>query len=143
MNGEDHSGGPLDRPTLDVLARRARTHPLVDSGTFQPDTISPRQLELRLDDKQYPPPVETARLDIRWFEGGDYTIHYLEIRGDTTWQCRWDRHPKPGEPTVHFHPPTDASSDIEPSGLQATHHLGVLFGVLDWVSDRVERLHDG
>jgi len=31
VNGEDYSGGPLDLSTLEVLARRADTHPLVDS----------------------------------------------------------------------------------------------------------------
>lgn len=141
MSGEEYAGGPLDVPTLQVLAGRADTHPLVDGWTFQPDSMSPRRLELRLDDGQYPPPVETARLDVRWFEGGDYTFHYLEGRRDDVWQCRWDRHPEPGEPRAHFHPPPNATEDVEPSGLGATHHLGVLFAVLDWIADRIERLH--
>ena len=143
MTGESYSGGPLDVATLDVLAGRAGTHPLVDGWTFQPDAMSPRRLELHLDDEQYPRPVEEARLDVRWFDGGDYTVHYLELRGDDAWQCRWDRHPKPGGSKAHFHPPPDAVSDVEPSGLGATHHLGVLFAVLDWVAERVEQLHDG
>lgn len=143
MTDETYSGGPLDIPTLELLAQRATTHPIVDEWAFQPDTISPRQLELYLDDAQYPPPVEEARLDIRWFEDEDYTIQYLETRGEDVWQCRWDRHPKPGAPKEHFHPPPDAASDVKSSSLQATHHLGVLFGVLDWVSERISHLHDG
>ena len=110
---------------------------------FYPDAMSPRRLELSLDEDQYPSPIAEARLDIRWFEGGDYTVHYLETRDDDVWQCRWNRHSKPGAPKIHFHPPPDAASDVEPSNLQATHHLGVLFGVLDWITERIEKLHDG
>jgi hypothetical protein len=143
VTGEAYSGGPLDVPTLEVIAQRAGTHPLVDRWAFQPDAMSPRRLELYLDEDQCSSPVDEARLDIRWFEGGDYTVQYLEARDDDVWQCRWDRHPKPGEPKAHFHPPPDAAPDVEPSSLQATHHLGVLFGVLDWVTERIEQLHNG
>ena len=141
MTGEAYSGGPLDVPTLDAMAQRATTHPLVDGWAFQPDSVSPRRLELLLNDEQYPSPVEKAQLDVRWFEGGDYTVQYLETRGEDIWQCRWDRHPKPGAPRVHFYPRPDAATSVEPSTLQSTHHLGVLFGVLDWLTERVERLH--
>lgn len=143
MTEETAGGGPLDVATLEVLAQRARTHPLVAGSAFTPDAISPRRLALQLDADQYPTAVDAARLDVRWFEGGDYTVHYLETRGDASWQCRWDRHPKPEGPNTHFHPPPDAAGAVEPSTLAATHHLGVLFGVLDWVTDRIEALHDG
>ena len=97
MTGEEYSGGPLDVPTLEVIAQRAGTHPLVDGWAFQPDAMSPRRLELSLDEDQYSSSVEEVRLDIRWFEGGNYTVQYLETRDDDVWQCRWDRHPKPGD----------------------------------------------
>ena len=142
MTSEEYSDGPLDVSTLEVIAQRAVIHPLADQWGFQPDGTSPRWLELSLDEDQYPLPITEARLDVRWFEGGDYTVHYLETRDDDVWQCRWDRHPKPGEPKAHFHPPPEAASDVEPSTLQATHHLGVLFGVLDWITERIEQLHD-
>ena len=129
MSGEEYSDAPLDVVTLEILAQRGETYPLVIGWSFEPDALSPRYLELRLDGTQYPSSVNAARLDIRWFEGGDYTVHYLETRSDSVWQCRWDRHPKPGEPRAHFHPPPEAGSDIE-SGLEATHHLGVLFSAL-------------
>lgn len=126
------------------MAQRAVTHSLVDWWAFQPDAVSPRRLELHFDEDQYPQPIVEARLDIRWFESGDYTIHYLETReDDDIWQCRWDRHHKPGVARAHFHPPPDAASDVDPSTLQATHHLGVLFGVIDWVTERIEQLPDG
>ncbi|MWV41790.1 hypothetical protein [Natrialba sp. INN-245] len=140
----EEPSGPLDVPTLEVLARRGTSHPLVSGWTFQPDTISPRVLELEIDHAQYPEIVTEVRVDIRWYIGGDYTVHYLEIHDDRSepWQCRWDRHPKPNAPQEHFHPPPDAGSPIEPSSLDATHHLEALFGVLEWVNGRLEKLHD-
>ena len=84
MTGDDHTGGPLDVATLEVLARRAETHSLVNDWAFRPDRISPRRLALQLDDGQYPESVDAARVDVRWYEGGEYTFHYLESwEGDT------------------------------------------------------------
>jgi len=140
---DDSPGGPLDVPTLELLGRRAVSHGLVEEWALQPDSISPRHLEIRLDSKRYPPAVETARLDVGWYEGGEYTVHYVESRGDDRWQCRWDRHPKPDAPSAHFHPPPDAASEVEPSQIDDDHHLGVLFAVLDWTADRVAALHEG
>lgn len=142
MSGEP-SGGALDVATLELIAKRATTHSLVEGWAFRPDAMSPRRLELTLDVDRYPGAVEAVRLDVRWFEGGDYTVHYLEVRGEDVWQCRWDRHPKPGGPTAHFHPPPDAAPTVEPSDLGARHHLDVPFAVLDWIESRVERLHRG
>lgn len=142
MTPDDSPAGPLDVATLEVLGRRAVTHPLVTEWTWQPDAVSPRSLELHFDADQYPPSVQRGRLDVRWFEGDDYTFHYVESHADSGWQCRWDRHPKPDAPTPHFHPPPDASADVEPSPIDATHHLGVLFAVLDRIQDRIETLHE-
>lgn len=141
MTDVESTSGPLDVATLEVLARRAADHPLVEDWAFEPGSLSPRYLEVALDAEQYPAPVEAAHLDVRWFEGGDYTFHYVESRAETDWQCRWDRHPKPDEPRAHYHPPPDASVDVESSDLDATHHLGVLFAVLDRIQTRVARLH--
>ena len=135
--------GPLDIPTLTVLAQRAATHPLVSDWQFRPDSITPRVLELQVDSEQYPAMVDDVRVDIRWFKGGDYSVHYLERSPAKTWQCRWDRHPKPNAPTEHFHPPPTAEDIVEPSPLDADHHLGVLFAVLDWIGERVQECHTG
>ena len=141
MTEDAEYSGPLDVATLEVIGGRADTHPLVDGWTFEPDSVSPRQLTVHLKSAQYPAPVESARLDIRWYDGGDYTFHYLESQNETVWQCRWDTHPKPGEQSAHFHPPPDADRTVDSSELETSHHLGVLFFVLDWVEKRVERLH--
>ncbi|WP_050033601.1 hypothetical protein [Halorubrum halophilum] len=134
------AGGRLDRTTMRTLGRRAATHPLVDSWAFEPDSISPRSLVISLDSTAYPDAVDTARIDIHWFVTNDYYVHYVETRGTSRYQCRWDRHPKTDAPRTHVHPPPDAG-DAEPSALGA-HHLDVLFTVLDHVTERVETLHD-
>lgn len=138
----DSPGGPLDVGTLEVMGRRAVSHGLVDEWSLRPDRLSPRRLELRLDADQYPAAVDGVRFDVCWYEGGEYTVHYVESRADDRWQCRWDRHPKPDAPRAHFHPPPDASADVEPSSLADAHHLDVLFAALDWATDRVRTLHE-
>lgn len=143
MSGpEFDTSGPLDVSTLEVIAGRAATHPLVTETVFQPDQITPRVLELQFDTTQYPAPISEVRLDIRWFEGGDYSLHYLEIEPNGRWQCRWDRHPKPDAPTEHFHPPPDSGPAIQASGVGADHHLAVLFAVLDWIEGRLRNDYD-
>lgn len=142
MTGTDTPAGALDVATLRVLGRRSTSHPLVTDWGFEPDAVSPRRLVLSFDAAQYPDAVRTARLDVGWYEGGAYAFHYVESRTDEDWQCRWDRHPKPDAARAHFHPPPDASTNVSTSEIAATHHLGVLFEVLDRIADRVASLHD-
>jgi len=123
-----------------TLGRRAETHPLVDSWRFEPDRLSPRSLVISLDPTAYPDAVDTARIEVHWFVTDDYYVHYVENRGASPFQCRWDRHPKTDAPRSHVHPPPDASG-VAPSSL-GDHHLEVLFTVLDWVAERIETLHD-
>lgn len=141
QEGESIPDGRLDVPTLQTLAQRASTHPLVEDWAFDPTSLSPRLLKLHLDLSAFPSGVRGVRLDIRWFTTGDYSFHYVEERheGDDRFQCRWDRHPKTTAPRAHFHPPPNAGR-AESSSLNP-HHLEVLFTVLDWVSDRVAQLH--
>jgi hypothetical protein len=132
--------GELDVPTLRTIGRRADTHPLVESWQFDPSSAAPRMVQLRIDAEAYPAAVDAVRLDVRWFTTDDYSFHYVERRSDDRYQCRWDRHPKSDAPRTHFHPPPDAGT-AEESPLDA-HFLDVLFTVLDWTSERVERLHE-
>lgn len=128
--------GRLDVATLRVIARRARTHPLVSDWVLLPDSRSPRRLRVRLDPDAYPGDVSSARLDVRWYTNGDYSFHYVENQGNDDWHRRWDRHPKPDQPREHVHLPPDAES-VDESPLDADHHLDVLFAVLDWIAERV------
>ncbi|MEF8826396.1 MAG: hypothetical protein V5A27_08685 [Halapricum sp.] len=143
MSGpEFDASGPLDVSTLEGLAGRATTHPLVTDATFEPDSISPRVLAIHLDSEQYPDPISEVRLDIRWLEGGDYSMHYVEVDPEGMWQCRWDRHPKPDAPYEHVHPPPDARSAVEPSPINGDNHLAVLFAVLGWIEERLREHYD-
>lgn len=138
----DAPAGPLDVVTLEQLGRRAVTHPLVADWMLEPDSLSPRKLVIRFDEGQYPTAIQRARIDIRWFEGGDYSVHYVETHGDDErWQCRWDRHDKPTAPRTHFHPPPNAEG-VESSSRQAETHLDVLFVTLGWVGDRIGTLYE-
>lgn len=99
--------GPLDVATFELLAGRLESSPLVDTWEFTPDSRSPRALRVHLDAAAYLPPITAARLDIRWFETADYSIHYVETHPDERWECRWDRHRKRDAPRAHFHPPAE------------------------------------
>ncbi|WP_121823414.1 hypothetical protein [Halostella salina] len=140
-SGDPTPTGPLDVPTLETVAGRAGSHPLVERWVFDPSGASPRLLRIELDGNAYPPSVEAARLDVRWFVTDDYSVHYVESQDGGRYECRWDRHPKASAPRTHFHPPPDAG-EATPSPLDP-HHLDVCFTVLDWVAERVEELHDG
>ena len=131
---------PLDIATLELIGQRTERHPLVDQWELQPDELAPRKLSIRFDPDQYPSVVTDVRIDVRWYENGDYSFQYLESHARESWQCRWDRHPKPDEPREHFHPPPTASS-VEPSPLTETHPLAVVFWILDWVGERLSNLH--
>ena len=137
---ESDPSGRLDVPTLRTIGRRAADHPLVESWRFTPDSESPRGLEIRMNGGAYPSAVDAVRLDVSWFTTDDYYCHYVESHEDGVYQCRWDRHPKTDAPRTHFHPPPDAGP-VEESPLDS-HHLEVLFTVLDWVAERVELLHE-
>ncbi|WP_276259440.1 hypothetical protein [Haloglomus litoreum] len=137
MDGPD---GPLDVPTLRTLGQRSASHPLVDGWRLEP-AVSPRKLVVDLDPGSYPAGVSAARIDARWFDSGDYSVHYVETRADTEWQCRWDRHAKPSAPRAHVHPPPDAGV-AEPSPLEAHDPLGVWFAILDWIREHVATLFE-
>jgi hypothetical protein len=97
-------------------------------------------LYARLDTDRYPESVATARLDIRWFTTGDFSIHYLEERDDeTTWECRWDRHPNSHNSRLHFHEPPDGSVVTDLS-LTPLHPLEVYSTVLTAIEQRLETL---
>ena len=139
MTGAESASGALDLATLNVLARRANAHPLGAGWVYRPDPISPRRLEVSLDASQYPHEVEEVRLDIRWFEGGDHTFHYIETHDETVWQCRWDRHPNTHNTRLHFHEPP-AGTDISDLDLPSDHPLDVYSTVFEAIEHRIELL---
>ena len=131
------STGPPDRQTLRLLERQCATTPLVADTEFQPRATEPRRLVATLDTDAFPEPVADARLDIRWFTTGDFSLHYVETTTDSDqWECRWDRHPNPHSPRLHFHEPPDGISVVDLS-LKSTHPLNVYSTVVAAIQQRV------
>ena len=83
--------------------------------------------------------MTAARVDVRWFATGDFSIHYVEDRGDDRWECRWDRHPNAHDARVHFHePPTGA--EVSALDLPSLPPLEVYSTAFDAIERRVESL---
>jgi hypothetical protein len=125
---------------LRLLERHLASDPLVVETTFDPDPYEPRLLRGRLDAGRYPDSITAARLDIRWFTTGDFSVHYVEEHADgEPWECRWDRHPNAHNTRLHFHEPPSATeiTDLE---LTSFHPLDVYSTVLAAVEQRIEVL---
>jgi hypothetical protein len=133
------STGPPDRQTLRLLERQLISDSLVAEAGFEPDSYEPQLLQALLDAGQYPDSVTAARIDIRWFTTDDFSMHYIETRGEDQWECRWDRHPNTHNTRLHFHePPTGAEvSDLDLSSL---HPLDVYSTVFEAIEQRIESL---
>ncbi|SNZ15308.1 hypothetical protein SAMN06269185_2454 [Natronoarchaeum philippinense] len=139
-NSGSKSAGPPDRQTLRLIERHLESDPLVAETVFDPDSYEPRLLHVRLDTGRYPEAVTAARIDIRWFMTGDFSIHYVEDRGQgQQWECRWDRHPNTHNSRLHFHEPPTAT-EITDLDLSSVHPLDVYSTVLTAIEQRLENL---
>lgn len=134
------STGPPDRQTLRLLERHLGSDSLVAETAFDPDPYEPRLLHALLNAGRYPESIPAARLDIRWFTTGDFSIHYVEEHDDgEQWECRWDRHPNTHNTRLHFHQPPTAA-EITDLSLMSLHPLEVYSTVLTAVEQRLETL---
>jgi len=135
-----HETGPSDRQTLRLLERHLSSDSLIAETAFDPDAYEPRLLRGLVDTGRYPGAVTTARLDVRWFTTGDFSIHYVEEHEDgDRWECRWDRHPNAHNTRLHFHEPPSAIEIIDLE-LPSLHPLEVYATVLTAVEQRIETL---
>jgi hypothetical protein len=134
------STGPPDRQTLRLLEKHLSSDSLVAETRFEPDPYELQVLQALLDTGHYPATVTAARIDIRWFTTGDFSIHYIETREeDSRWECRWDRHPNTHNTRLHFHePPT--GTEITNLELSSCHPLDVYSTVFDAIEQRIESL---
>lgn len=108
-------GAPIDSDRLDVVRDRLTTDErfarITERAEFAPDG-----LVCVYDSRLYPGRVETARLEIVWYENVDFSLHYHETHDDSTFDHRWDRHPSDHNARDHVHPGPDAPTpgdDIE------------------------------
>lgn len=122
------SAAPIDDAILETIAERARTHSLTKTVRTERTGEMISMVVAILDSDRYPPNVQEARLEIRWYTNGDYNFHYMETQDSgEVWQCRWDRHPNRHTQRMHFHPPPAVrSADAVPDS-PADHHPSALF----------------
>ena len=118
--------GPIDAGSLrDIREVFAQEEQLVESATLAPP-LDPHVLRIELADGIGP--AESARFDVRWSLTDNYAFHYRDEEGV---DFRFDRHPKPDAPTIHFHTPPDAPrKPVEASCIRVTESSLVARAVL-------------
>jgi hypothetical protein len=134
---DDIGGAPVDFDRLDVIAERfggdERFDRIEDRSEFASD-----RLVRRYDAGFYPNHVQQARLEIVWFENGDFSLHYHEEHETGSFDHRWDRHPSDHNTRDHVHPGPDA-----PTPGEDTSHPREWRDVLSMVLTEVETRQRG
>jgi hypothetical protein len=124
----DGPAEPIDDSILELLAERARTHPLAETVRTEYTSGMLSLVVVALDDDRYPDWIQDARIEIRWYTNGDYNFHYIETHtSDEIWQCRWDKHVNPHTTRTHFHPPPKASAADASPDQPSDYHPNDLF----------------
>lgn len=131
--GDGGSPGPIDRPILEFLRTRLAATSQVEQAVIT-DATGHLELHVTFAPSYYPTSVDDATLAVRWYTNDDFEIHYRDVRSDSSWECRWDRHPNPHNTRDHFHPPPTAPTPGENASWPADHR-----DVLTLVLDEVER----
>lgn len=102
-------GAPVDFDRLDTIRERFETDDRFSRCDEQPE-FAPERLVCVYDQRLYPKRVHTARLEIGWFENGNFSLHYHEDHDTSEFDHRWDRHPSSHNSRDHIHPGPDAST---------------------------------
>ena len=105
--GGSISGGPIDFDRLAVIRDRFATDDRFTEVDDQPG-FAPERLVCQYDRQLYPERVRSARLEIAWFENGDFSLHYHETHETGAFNHRWDRHPPSHNARDHIHPEPEA-----------------------------------
>lgn len=132
--------GAVDSTVTERIGRRLDRNPRFESVAVQPST-APTSIVAAYDLGYFPAAISRASLQIRWYETDDFSIHYSEQYDDSTWECRWDRHPNSHNTRSHFHPPPDANTPGEDAEFP-TDWRDVLATVLSTLDDRIEAFWD-
>lgn len=135
------SGAPVDFDRLDVIEEQWSADERFTRINSQP-AFAPERLVCVYDQRFYPASVQVVRLEIVWFENGDFALHYHEEHDDGAFDHRWDQHPSSHNARDHLHPGPDA-----PTPGQDTSHPAdwrdVLSRVLDEIEDRQRAFWNG
>lgn len=109
-------GAAVDFDRLAVIEERLGADERFARITRSPE-FAPDRLVCHYDLRFYPRSVEAARLEIVWYENGDFSVHYHEIHVESAFDHRWDRHPSTHNVRDHVHPGPDAPTP----GVDASH----------------------
>ena len=104
---DSRTGAPVDFDRLDVIRERLATDDRFIRIDEQPE-FAPERLACVYDQRFYPEHVQTARLEVIWFENGDFSLHYHEEHEAGEFDHRWDCHPSSHNVRDHIHPGPDA-----------------------------------
>lgn len=106
--------GSVDRTILMSIKQRLDTAAYIGTTTISLKHGKPTLTATFVRD-YFPPDVEDAYYDLRWYTSGDFELHYQENWSDEQgWKRRWDKHPRDGKRT-HYHPPPNAGHPPEPA----------------------------
>jgi hypothetical protein len=140
MSGDDEktsgsfSGAPIDFDRLDAIRKRFTTGDRFSRVDDQP-AFAPERLVCVYDQRLYPERVRVARLEIVWFENGDFSVHYHEAHESSEFDHRWDRHPSDHNTRDHVHLEPDAPTPGTDTSPPADWR-DVLSTVLSEIEDR-------
>lgn len=138
--GDGSSPAPIDRPILEFLQTRLTATNQVEQAVIT-DATDLLELRVMFSQPYYPASVDKVTLAVRWYTNNDFKIHYREVRADSAWECRWDRHSNPYNTREHFHPPPTAPTLGEDASWPADYR-DVLTLVLDEIEQRIATLWD-
>lgn len=126
------SGAPVDFDRPEVIHERLAAGDRFTRIKIRPE-FAPDRLVCVYDARFYPQSVQAARLEIGWFENGDFSLHYHEDHEQGTFDYRWDRHPSEHNAREHVHPEAAAPGDDTSF---PTDWRDVLSMVLDEIDER-------
>lgn len=113
--------GQVDRTVLMSIKQRLDTAPYIETTTITLKQGKPTLTATFVSD-YFPPAVNEAYYDIRWYTSGDFEIHYQENWTEgRDWRRRWDKHPRDGKRT-HYHSPPDAGHPPEPASFPRNYY---------------------
>jgi hypothetical protein len=112
VSDEAGADAPIDFDRLSLIRERFAGDERFSRLVEQPDD-APTRLVCVYSERLYPTRVESARLEIVWFENGDFSLHYHEDHTSGTFDHRWDRHPSDHNTRDHVHPGPEAPTPGE------------------------------
>ena len=140
MSGGDENasdlrrGAPVDFGRLDAIRERFAAADRFSRIEARP-AVAPNRLVCEFDHRFYPVRVRAARLELVWFENGDFSLHYHEDHENGEFDHRWDRYLSGHNTRDHVHPGPTAPT----LGQDATHPSDwrdVLSMVVSEIEDR-------